>query len=161
MTTTTIKQLLIVILAIGMMSCGNDQTTAQPSESAADTPQEMVDNNQIEEPESIVNTGKNVYDKTCKVCHQEDGKGIVDAFPPLAGSDYLMEDKTRAISQVMYGSEGEITVNGNVYNGMMPAQVLTDEEITDVINYILNSWGNDGGQVSIEEVHALRLKGAE
>ena len=150
-----IRHILLSGLAlIGLLSCSSeatDKTEGSTPETASKN--EVVENVTEEEPFA---EGKAVYAKTCLPCHQENGMGIEGTFPPLAGSDYLLEDKTRAITQVMHGSEGEITVNGKLYSGIMPPQVLTDEEIRDVINYILNGWGNDGGEVSIEEVHAQR-----
>ena len=47
--------------------------------------------------------------------------------------------------------QGEIVVNGVVYKGMMAAQGLDDEEIADVMNYILNSWGNSTQEQITEE----------
>ena len=151
----------VSLLATMLSSCGGEDNTASSEQSSAT--EATVENTEAEAaPEaSLYAEGKTAYDKACLACHQADGTGITGAFPPLAGSDYLLEDKTRAIRQVMYGSEGEITVNGETFNGIMPPQSLNDQEIKDVINYILNSWGNDGGEVSIEEVHALRVEGAE
>jgi nitrite reductase (NO-forming) len=49
-----------------------------------------------------------------------------------------------------------MVVNGETYNSIMPPQPVNDEEIRDVMNYILNSWGNNGGEVTLEEVKAQR-----
>lgn len=109
---------------------------------------------------SIAN-GKAIFEGkgTCSVCHQLNGAGLPPAFPPLAGADYLLADKDRAIHQTMYGSKEPITVNGHTYpGGVMTVVDLTDEEVRDVVNYILNSWGNDGGTVTLEEVKAQRKK---
>lgn len=100
--------------------------------------------------------GYDVYQKNCIACHQEEGEGVKGAFPPLAKSDYLLADKNRAIKQVIHGSSGEMIVNGETYNTIMPPQPVTDEEVRDVMNYILNAWGNDGGEVTLEEVRAQR-----
>lgn len=99
--------------------------------------------------------GQELYNSTCKVCHQENGEGVPNTFPPLAKSDYLLSDKSRAIRQVIHGSNGEIKVNGVSYNGIMPPQVLTDEEVAEVLNYVLHSWGNNGPVISKEEVESL------
>lgn len=96
--------------------------------------------------------GEKVYMGSCVACHQKNGEGLVGAFPPLAKSDYLLADKMRAIKTVANGMSGEITVNGEVYNENMASQGLTDTEVKDVVNYILNSWGNNGGEVSEEDV---------
>jgi nitrite reductase (NO-forming) len=92
--------------------------------------------------------GKEVYDNNCVVCHMEDGKGLEGTFPPLAKSDYLLEDPKRALKQVLQGSAEEMIVNGVAYNGIMPAQNVSEEEAVEVVNYILNAWGNNGGEVT-------------
>jgi mono/diheme cytochrome c family protein len=100
--------------------------------------------------------GKEVYTSYCITCHMEQGEGIEHVYPPLAKSDYLMADKKRSILTTMNGLSGEITVNKKVYNMEMASFGLTDEEISDVLNYIRNSWGNKGEAITPQEVKALR-----
>jgi len=101
--------------------------------------------------------GKTAYQANCMACHQQEGQGLPGAFPPLAGSDYLLADKTRAITTVLQGLTGEVTVNGKVYNNVMPGQhQLDDQTVADILTYVLNSWGNDGGTVVAEEVNEVR-----
>ncbi len=91
--------------------------------------------------------GQRVYEQNCMACHQSEGQGIPGAFPPLAGSDYLLSDSKRAINVLLKGLSGEITVNGVAYNGVMPAVQLGDEKIANVLTYVLNSWNNNGGEI--------------
>ena len=100
--------------------------------------------------------GKEIYIAQCMSCHMEGGEGIEDVYPPLAKSDYLMKDKVRSISTVIHGLSGEIVVNGKTYNMEMTAFDLSDQEVSDVLNYIRNSWGNKGEAVMPEEVSAAR-----
>jgi mono/diheme cytochrome c family protein len=87
--------------------------------------------------------GKEAYSANCQNCHMEDGKGLPGAFPPLAKSSYLSKPAGELIGYVLKGQTGEITVNGTVYNAVMPAQdYLSDEQIADIYNYVRNSWGN-------------------
>ena len=52
---------------------------------------------------------------------------------------------------------GNTAVNTVVYNAEMQGfETLSDEEISDVLNYVRNSWGNKGEAVRPEEVKALR-----
>jgi nitrite reductase (NO-forming) len=128
-------------------------------ESQSTTPEEAPQSMIKEEPaglESKIETGKVAYEKSCQTCHQADGKGLPGTFPPLANSDYLAADLSRAISGVVNGLSGEITVNGEKYNQVMPKSTLTDEEIADAFTYVLNSFGNKGGEVKAEEVKAAR-----
>ena len=104
--------------------------------------------------------GKNIYSRTCFACHQSEGQGIPNAFPPLAKSDFLNADVNRSIDAVLYGLSGEITVNGKKYNSVMTSQNLTDQEISDVLTYVYNSWGNNKTRVTPEMVKTQRAKPA-
>lgn len=101
-------------------------------------------------------SGKQIYAKTCFACHQAEGQGIANAFPPLANSDYLNADVKRAIDIVLNGKTGEITVNGKKYNSVMTKQTLTDEEVADVMTYIYNSWGNNKTNVKVSTVMEVK-----
>ena len=107
---------------------------------------------------ALENAGQATYLQNCAACHQPDGKGLAGAFPPLADADWL-KGKTPAevATTVLTGLQGELVVNGNTYNSVMPAQShLSDAEIADAVNYILNNWGNPGGSITAEEVKAQR-----
>jgi nitrite reductase (NO-forming) len=105
-----------------------------------------------------IKVGEDVFVNNCQACHQANGAGVADAFPPLAKSDYLNADKVRAIKAVTGGLEGKLTVNGKVFNGVMPAWDLPDEDIANVMTYIYSKWGNSGLEVRPTEVHANRVK---
>ncbi len=100
--------------------------------------------------------GKNIYANTCVACHQAQGQGIPDAFPPVAKSDYLNADVNRAINAVLKGLTGEITVNGKKYNSVMTSQNLTDGEVADVLTYVYNNWGNNKTKVTPAMVKTQR-----
>jgi nitrite reductase (NO-forming) len=100
--------------------------------------------------------GRAVFTQNCAPCHQPNGRGIAAAFPPLAGSDYLNADKQRAMAIVVNGLQGRITVNGEVYNGVMPALRLNDEDVANVLTYVFSQWGNAGHVVTPAEVRAAR-----
>lgn len=105
-----------------------------------------------------ITRGREVYITYCLSCHMDQGEGIEGVYPPLAKSDYLVADKNRAIRQVLYGATGEMTVNGKKYNVDMSAVDIGNTEVSDVVNYILNSWGNKGGTITPEHVAAQRKK---
>lgn len=100
--------------------------------------------------------GQEVYTANCVSCHMEKGEGMEGVFPPLAKSNYLMADKKRSVVQILKGVRGPLKVNGVEYNGEMAAIDLSDQEISDVLNYVRNSFGNKGAAVTPEEVKAAR-----
>ena len=99
-----------------------------------------------------VKAGEVSFAGTCSTCHQANGQGLPGVFPPLAKSDYLADLK-RAIDFPLNGHSGPIKVNGQDYNSTMPPMSqLTDDEIANILTYVLNSWGNPGGRISKEDV---------
>ncbi|MCW5515800.1 cytochrome c [Muriicola sp. Z0-33] len=97
--------------------------------------------------------GSEIYADFCVTCHLEKGEGVEATFPPLAKSDYLMNNRKESIKGVKYGQRGPMTVNGKKYDNTMMPMGLEDEEVADVMNYIMNSWGNSGAKmVTVEEV---------
>lgn len=114
--------------------------------------------NQDFDLKASIQRGQDVYSAQCMSCHMENGEGLEDVFPPLAKSDYLMADKERSIREVIHGVSGEMTVNGKTYNGFMSGFDLTDQQVSDVLNYIRNTWGNTGEAVTPHDVAAVRNK---
>jgi nitrite reductase (NO-forming) len=138
-----------------LFSCGGDEKKETPTTTEA--PKSMLE----ETPaagglDAKIASGKAVYEKVCQACHQADGKGLPATFPPLAGSDYLAADLPRAIGGVVNGLTGEITVNGEKFNQAMPAATLTDEEVAAAFTFVLNNFGNKGGEVNAADVKAVR-----
>ena len=95
--------------------------------------------------------GNEIYSDFCITCHLSKGEGVPYTFPPLAKSDYLMNNREESIRTVKYGLQGEITVNEIVYNSGMAAMGLEDEEVADVMNFIANSWGNRYDNIVTED----------
>ncbi len=107
--------------------------------------------------EQQIQAGMVLYNGTCSVCHQQNGEGLEGIFPPLANSDYLMADQRRAVEIVLNGLSGPISVNGVPYSSVMPAMSqLNDDEIANILTFTLNSWGNEGGVVTSDEVAGIR-----
>nr|WP_246845869.1 copper-containing nitrite reductase [Bdellovibrio sp. ZAP7] len=109
--------------------------------------------------EERLSGGKRIFETSCFACHQMNGQGLPGAFPPLAKSDFLNNNKTKAISAVIHGLEGPVKVNGKEFNSVMPAQVLTDEDTANVLTYVYSMWGNSKKVVTPDEVKAVRAQG--
>ena len=109
-----------------------------------------------------VKRGQAVYSRTCIACHQPTGMGLPPVFPPLAGSEWVAKDASIAVRNIINGMQGPITVKGMTYNSMMPPVAgLSDKDIADVVNYVNNSWGNAGPNVTEAEVAAIKKKYAD
>ena len=102
--------------------------------------------------------GAQVYSANCVSCHGEQGTGVAGAFPAMAGNKAVLGDDKYLSNVLLYGLQGQINVNGQVYNGVMPAWAasLTDAEIAAVITHIRVSWGNTAPAVTEVAVRTER-----
>lgn len=130
------------------------------------TPAPSVGNPLVHEAElaqSNFEKGGELYLQNCAACHQSDGQGLPGAFPPLAKSDFIAANPAAVLEVTINGLQGKLVVNGQEYNNSMPAMsYLNDEDLSLIITYVLNSWGNPGGRISRKEVNAYRTgKGLE
>ena len=130
------KQLLLYLFVLSCLVLG-----AQENESEASLLTQSIER------------GSLIYQDFCVTCHLPDGKGVKKVFPPLDNSDFLTTKRTESIRAIKFGQKGEILVNDVVYNSVMVSPGLSDDEIADVMNYILNSWSNSNTKrVSLLEV---------
>lgn len=100
--------------------------------------------------EQSIADGKEIYNDFCVQCHLDNGEGVSGVFPPLAKSDYLLNNVEMSIRGLKYGLTGPIVVNGEEYDGVMQNQGLDNLEIADVMNFILNNWGNESKEIITE-----------
>jgi mono/diheme cytochrome c family protein len=106
--------------------------------------------------ETIVKSheGKILYQKHCEACHGNMGQGFEDLYPPLSGADYFIASPLAAACYMRNGLQGKIRVNQKEYEMEMPAfPQLSAIEITNILNYIGNQWGNRLGYISPAQVN--------
>jgi len=149
-------QLIVGLVVYLLAACGGGQEQTQDQNDAL---QPMVQSEAEPEAEPVVanEAGKKIYNQYCLVCHQADGHGVPNAFPPIVQTEYVSGDTERLIGIILNGLTGEIEVNGEVYNGVMLAHnFLSDTEVADVITFVRSNFGNEAPAVTAEEVAAVR-----
>lgn len=151
----TLLLAVLISLGIAISACsgggGEKAKEAEKQEVIEETPVEPEATPE-DEWAAQMKRGEEIYTVKCVACHMVDAKGVPNAFPPLAESDYLMADLVRAVAQTLNGSHEEMVVNGVTYNAPMTPQVDTKEDGIAVINYVINNFGNPGGKVTLEDV---------
>jgi mono/diheme cytochrome c family protein len=112
-------------------------------------------NDRIEPKDMAI--GQKTYNQYCMACHQSNGMGASGRFPPLNGTDWVIGEKERLVHLILNGMEGEIEVNGEIYDGLMPQHsFLNDDQIADVLTYIRTNFGNEASSLSAEEIENYR-----
>jgi cytochrome c oxidase subunit 2 len=84
--------------------------------------------------EELVQRGEGIYQKNCVACHQPNGAGITGIFPALAGSDIVLNNKSRHLEILMEGVQGAAMASY--------AKQLSEVDMAAVITYTRRSWGN-------------------
>jgi mono/diheme cytochrome c family protein len=110
-------------------------------------------------PQAVMDRGKQVYLEQCLACHQADAGGVQGMNPPLVKTKQILGDKTALVKIVLNGMTGDLEVNGDTYHNVMaPHSELTDLQISDVLTYVRNSFGNKAKAITPAEVKAIRAK---
>jgi mono/diheme cytochrome c family protein len=102
-------------------------------------------------------SGAQIFSTTCAACHQAQGEGT-DRYPPLAASEWVNGPEPRLVRIILFGLTGDVEVQGQVYNGAMPAWggALSDADIAAVATYIRSSFGNQSTPVTVATVAQAR-----
>ena len=120
-------------------------------------PDEVKDNLR----QGLEGTGSQVYFTYCSTCHQNNGEGDGNRFPPLVQSEWVNGDKNKLIGVILNGLEGPVNIRGKGYNNTMPAHnFLSDHDIAQVLTYIRKTFNNNDDSVTVAQVKSVRDKNA-
>jgi mono/diheme cytochrome c family protein len=149
------RRIILPFLAIVVIvACNNTQKEKEATMKVGQTATSQKEQDPLQES---IGRGQLVYTKFCMQCHLANGKGVPGNFPPLAGSNWLREKRAESIRAVKYGQRGEIEVNGVVYDGIMTPMGLSNKEVADVMNYVMNNWGNTQEEL-VTETEVANIK---
>jgi len=100
--------------------------------------------------------GQKIFTEKCSMCHQPNGAGVPTVFPPLAKSEWLKEKRDSVVKVLCEGLSGPVDVAGQHFDNLMPAQILDDQQVADVLTFVANSWGNEAPIFTADEVKTGR-----
>ncbi len=106
--------------------------------------------------------GSKLYEQHCAQCHGENGQGMPNAYPALAGNRAVATPQTANLVQVVLNGGYAPATHGNPRPFGMPpfVLVLTDADVAEVLTHIRSSWGNQAPGVSAFDVNRIRANGA-
>ncbi len=105
--------------------------------------------------------GKKNYETYCGSCHGNDGMGKAGQAPPLSGSEIVIAKSFHRLSMIpLEGLAGTIKVKNQDWNLNMAAMGagLSDTDLGAVLTYIRGSWGNKAGEVTADDIKAVRAE---
>jgi len=115
--------------------------------------------NNIPIDKATMERGNKVYMQYCVACHQVDGGGVPELNPPLEKTSHVLGSKTKLIQIILKGMNTHEEIDGETYsNSMAPHNHLTDQQISDVLTYIRNSFGNKATAITPGDVKYVRAR---
>lgn len=111
--------------------------------------------------------GRQLFESICQTCHGSDGNGVKALAPPLNGSNWVVGEKNKLLSIVLYGLVDPVMVSGKLYKtpevgaempGIGNNDQLSDEDIAELLSFIRNAWTNKASPVTPVDVKEIRKK---
>lgn len=111
--------------------------------------------NRVPDAQSV---GYVVYRWFCAKCHGDDGKGVPNVIPALAGNaSVLAKDTTSLIRLMVEGGNSPATLTGPPRQRMPGfAGLISNAQMADALTYVRGAWGNVAQPVSGNDVASLR-----
>ena len=101
--------------------------------------------------------GAILYAEYCQVCHRADGKGVPRIFPALDGNSAVYSRDADSVLQItLSGGRMPDTKHDRMAFTMPEFINLSDADVAEVVNYIRNSWTNQGSTVDVNDVVQMR-----
>ena len=144
--------ILFIILSVSCINSGKNAGNGKNSEMSGEKMVKTLPG------DDILQRGENIYKELCLDCHQADGSGVPMMFPPLTESDFINGDHEKLIKLILDGMSGPVEIKGEQYNSIMPPQSdnMDDQQVSDLLNFLRNSFGNSADIITAEEVERVR-----
>jgi mono/diheme cytochrome c family protein len=102
--------------------------------------------------------GEVAYINHCASCHGNDGEGVGALIPPVKNSSFIQENPDQLACIIYHGIQGEIEVNGQIYDQPMLGLkgTITKMEVTNLINFLLQEWNGFEERQTPAEIEAYQ-----
>ena len=101
--------------------------------------------------------GAILYAEYCQICHRADGKGVPRIFPALDGNSAVYSRDADSVLQItLSGGRMPDTPHDRMAFTMPEFINLSDADVAEVVNYIRNSWTNQGSEINVDDVVQMR-----
>lgn len=102
--------------------------------------------------------GAGIYKDRCEKCHGSSGRGGFFGGPALVGNPVVQGDNPASlINVIIYGPTRAKEISYGAWETMNAyGDLLDDDQVAAICNYLRGSWGNRAAAVTAKDVHAQR-----
>jgi len=107
-------------------------------------------------PNGTQDRGAQIYLQNCVPCHREDGKGVRNVYPSLAGSPAVLGDSGELARWILSQKRPASVPPGRYPTQMLLYGWLKDADAAAVMTYIRSNFGNAAPPVDAAAVAEAR-----
>jgi mono/diheme cytochrome c family protein len=96
--------------------------------------------------------GARLYDGNCASCHQQDGRGIPNVYPSLAGSPVVLGDPAVIARWIVLGERPPSWPTGRYPTAMPRFGWMNAADVAALTTYLRSSFGNHAPPVSAQAI---------
>lgn len=100
--------------------------------------------------------GAQIYLQNCVPCHREDGRGVRNVYPSLAGSPAVLGDPGALARWILSQKRPDSIPAGRYPTQMLPFGWMKDPDVAALLSYIRSSFGNSAPPVDADMVAHAR-----
>ena len=100
--------------------------------------------------------GAKLYQRHCANCHMEEGKGLGTLIPALARSEYINLHGADMACLIRNGLQP--SVESGIRQPMPGNEQLRPVEIAALISFLKTNWGNEGPEITLQQVEEALLR---
>jgi aldose sugar dehydrogenase len=105
---------------------------------------------------ALVDRGAQIYTQNCLSCHKENGTGVRNVYPSLAGSPAVIGDSGELARWVLSQKRPASIPAGRYPTQMLPFAWMKDPDMAALLTYIRSNFGNTAPPVDAETVAQSR-----
>ena len=100
--------------------------------------------------------GAQIYLQNCVPCHREDGRGVRNVYPSLAGSPAVLGDPVELARWILSQKRPDSIPAGRYPTQMLPFGWMKDADVAALLTYIRSNFGNAAPSVDAATVAQAR-----
>src|ERR1700675_2658217 len=105
---------------------------------------------------ALADRGAQIYAQNCLSCHKENGTGVRNVYPSLAGSPAVIGDPGELARWVLSQKRPVTIPAGRYPTQMLPFAWMKDPDMAALLTYIRSNFGNAAPPVDAETVAQSR-----
>ena len=149
---STRNVLAILLLAAALAACSAKKKPGEPQANAGASMATATAAAASDAGASTAEVGAHIYSGNCVPCHQQNGVGIPNVYPSLAGSPVVLGDPAQLALWVIKGQRPPSMPAGRYPTQMLQFGWMKPADAAALFSYLRSNFGNSAAPVDAAAV---------